>query len=205
MELRPGVADEILSFWFGDSASFDTESSIIERINGVWFAGSDEVDDELRVRFKDDLESVTEETLRSLASMEEKLAVVVLLDQCSRNIYRDAPNAFAQDHLALNLAKAMIHANEDKDLEPIQRVFVYMPLEHSEDEEDQELSVRKFEELYEEAGDGLKKVYKGFLDYAIRHKVIIDRFGRFPHRNEILGRTSTSEEIEFLKQPGSSF
>lgn len=205
MELRPGLSDEILSFWFGDAASYDRESSILERINNVWFAGSEDVDNELSGRFKGDLESVTEETLQNLAGTEEKLAVIVLLDQCSRNIYRDTPKAFGQDHLALTLAKAMIRANEDKDLEPIQRVFVYFPLEHSEDEDDQELSVRKFEDLYEEVGADLKKVYKGFLDYAIRHKVIIDRFGRFPHRNEILGRASTSEELEFLKQPGSAF
>lgn len=205
MGLRPGLAGEILSFWFGDAIDYEQESSILERTSILWFAGGEEVDYEIRRRFKDDIEAMGEETIQHLSGTKDKLASIVLLDQCSRNMFRDTPKAFAYDHLALSLTKAMIQADEDLDFAPIQRVFVYMPLEHSEDEEDQELSVRKFEEIYDEVGDNLKITYKGFLNYAIRHKVIIDRFGRFPHRNEILERASTGEEIEFLKQPGSSF
>ncbi len=203
--LNPGVTDEVLSYWFGDDISYDQAPSIVDRIQNIWFAGSDNVDNEIRNRFADDIAGVTEETLSHLSSSRDKLAVIILLDQFPRNIFRESSEAFATDHMALRLAKELIRTNEDMELEPIHRVFVYLALEHAEDVEDQSLSVKKYEELLEEVDEGLKSIYESFLDYAIRHKVIIDRFGRFPHRNEILGRESTKEEIEFLKQPGSSF
>ena len=203
--LNPGVTDEVLSYWFGDDISYDQAPSIVDRIQNVWFAGSDDVDNEIRKRFADDIAGVTEETLSQLNSSRDKLAVIILLDQFPRNIFRESSEAFAKDHMALKLAKELIRSNEDVELEPIQRVFVYLALEHAENVEDQSLSVKKYEELLEEVDEGLKSIYESFLEYAIRHKVIIDRFGRFPHRNEILGRESTKEEIEFLKQPGSSF
>lgn len=203
--LNPGVTDEVLSYWFGDDISYDQAPSIVDRIQNVWFAGSDDVDNEIRNRFADDIAGVTEETLSQLSSSRDKLAVIILLDQFPRNIFRESSEAFATDHMALRLAKELIRTNEDMELEPIQRVFVYLALEHAEDVEDQSLSVKKYEELLEEVDEGLKSIYEGFLKFAIRHKVIIDRFGRFPHRNELLGRESTKEEIEFLKQPGSSF
>lgn len=203
--LNPGVTDEVLSYWFGDDISYDHAPSIVEKIKNVWFAGSDDVDNEIRKRFADDIAGVTEETLSQLSSSRDKLAVIILLDQFSRNIFRESSEAFAKDHMALKLAKELIRSNEDVELEPIQRVFVHLALEHAENVEDQSLSVKKYEELLEEVDEGLKSIYESFLEYAIRHKVIIDRFGRFPHRNEILGRESTKEEIEFLKQPGSSF
>lgn len=203
--LNPGVTDEVLSYWFGDDISYDQAPSIVDRIQNVWFAGRDDVDNEIRKRFADDIAGVTEETLSQLSSSRDKLAVIILLDQFSRNIFRESSEAFAKDHMALKLAKELIRSNEDVELEPIQRVFVYLALEHAENVEDQSLSVKKYEELLEEVDEGLKSIYESFLEYAIRHKVIIDRFGRFPHRNEILGRESTKEEIEFLKQPGSSF
>ena len=203
--LNPGVTDKVLSYWFGDDISYDHAPSIVDRIQNVWFAGSDDVDNEIRKRFADDIAGVTEETLSQLSSSRDKLAVIILLDQFPRNIFRESSEAFATDHMALRLAKELIRSNEDVELEPIQRVFVYLALEHAENVEDQSLSVKKYEELLEEVDEGLKSIYESFLEYAIRHKVIIDRFGRFPHRNEILGRESTKEEIEFLKQPGSSF
>lgn len=203
--LNPGVTDEVLSYWFGEDISYDQAPSIVDRIQNVWFAGRDDVDNEIRKRFADDIAGVTEETLSQLSSSRDKLAVIILLDQFSRNIFRESSEAFAKDHMALKLAKELIRSNEDVELEPIQRVFVYLALEHAENVEDQSLSVKKYEELLEEVDEGLKSIYESFLEYAIRHKVIIDRFGRFPHRNEILGRESTKEEIEFLKQPGSSF
>ncbi len=203
--LNPGVTDKVLSYWFGDDISYDHAPSIVDRIQNIWFAGSDDVDNEIRKRFADDIAGVTEETLSQLSSSRDKLAVIILLDQFPRNIFRESSEAFAKDHMALKLAKELIRSNEDVELEPIQRVFVYLALEHAENVEDQSLSVKKYEELLEEVDEGLKSIYESFLEYAIRHKVIIDRFGRFPHRNEILGRESTKEEIEFLKQPGSAF
>lgn len=135
----------------------------------------------------------------------EKLAMIILVDQFSRNMFRESPKAFPRDHLGLRLAKQMVSRNEDLKLKAVERGFVYLPLEHSEDREDQKLSVKKFKELHGQVPQKVKKIYQVFLDYAIKHKVIIDRFARFPHRNEILGRKSTTEELEFLKQPGSHF
>lgn len=205
MALRDGMVDEVLSFWFGDDLSLEGRQALVDKVQGLWFSGSEEVDEELRKRFGEDLEGFSREDLLGLKSTRERLAAVVLLDQFSRNIHRETAGAFARDALALNIAKEMIEAKEDLELEPYERVFVYLPLEHSEDGADQALSVRKFEGLLEEVDVELRGVYESFLDYAERHKVIIDRFGRFPHRNEVLGRESTEEEVEFLKEPGSSF
>lgn len=203
--MRDGLAGEILEFWFGEGGSPESEAGIAQRVGGLWFAASSEVDEEIRRRFLRDLEALGADDLRRLSDARQRLAAVVLLDQFPRNIFRDSPRAFAWDHLALGLTKEMIQAGEDLHLKPAERAFVYMALEHSEDARDQALSVRKFQELCEEVEEGLKPVFEGFLDFAERHKVIIDRFGRFPHRNELLGRASTPEEVKFLKEPGSSF
>lgn len=198
-------AGDILEFWFGENASYDTAVAINHRIKTLWFAEGEKVDNEIRMRFKRDLESVTCGMLAELTTLREKLAAVVLLDQFSRNMFRESERAFAWDSLALKLAKGMVSSGEDQDLEPIERVFVYLPFEHSEKQEDQELSVQKFEALYTEVGRELQDTYQVFLEYAIRHKDIIERFGRFPHRNSMLGRESTREETDFLNEPNSSF
>jgi uncharacterized protein (DUF924 family) len=127
------------------------------------------------------------------------LARIIVLDQFTRNTLRDTPRAFAGDPQAQQAALAMLEERRDLLLIPEQRWFVYMPLEHAEDVELQERGVALFRELEREAE------FDDIADYAIRHRDIIARFGRFPHRNRILGRESTPEEIEFLKQPGSSF
>ncbi|MBF8302770.1 MAG: hypothetical protein HW396_1051, partial [Candidatus Dadabacteria bacterium] len=135
------------------------------------------------------------------------LALIILLDQFSRNIYRGTAKAFSQDSLALYVCLRGIEKGFDKRLHPVERLFLYMPLEHSEDLEMQKKSVEYFsmlEKLFP-APPSLASMVSEFKKYAGMHYVIIERFGRFPHRNEILGRKSTPEEIEFLKQPGSSF
>ncbi len=124
-----------------------------------------------------------------------RLSEIILLDQFSRNIYRDKPAAFAQDALALALAQEAIAAGIASELTVDQRSFLYMPFMHSESELIHQQAVKLFSEPGLEAS----------LEFEIRHKKIIDRFGRYPHRNEILGRTSTVEEQQFLAQPGSSF
>lgn len=121
-----------------------------------------------------------------------RLAEIIVLDQFSRNLYRDRPEAFACDPLSLALAQEAIAVAADKHVAENQLSFLYMPFMHSESAAIHEVAMRLFAEL-------------GNLDYEIKHKEIIDRFGRYPHRNEILGRESTAEEIEFLKGPGSSF
>jgi uncharacterized protein (DUF924 family) len=123
------------------------------------------------------------------------LAAVIVLDQFSRNLYRDDPHAFASDAMALNLAQLALRRGYDELLSPDELKFLYMPFMHSEDPDHQDRCV----ELMEEIGDAEA------ADFARRHKAIIDRFGRFPHRNDVLGRECTPEELEFLKQPGSRF
>ncbi|MCB0272385.1 MAG: DUF924 domain-containing protein [Bdellovibrionales bacterium] len=124
-----------------------------------------------------------------------RLAEVIVLDQFSRNMFRDTPQAFASDALALSLALSAIELGVDQELEIEQRAFLYMPLMHSESQDVHEKALLLFSQ------EGLENSYK----FELMHKEIIDRFGRYPHRNKILGRTSTEEEIEFLQKPNSSF
>jgi uncharacterized protein (DUF924 family) len=128
-------------------------------------------------------------------SPEGRLAEIIVLDQFSRNIYRDTPQAFAQDSMALALAQEAVHQGIDKVLDVEQNAFLYMPYMHSESVIVHEQAVK----LFAQPG------YENKYEYELRHKEIIDRFGRYPHRNSILGRTSTDEELAFLDQPGSSF
>ncbi len=123
-----------------------------------------------------------------------------MLDQFTRNVYRDSPRAFAGDTRALAAARALVATGGDETLLPVQRSFVYLPFEHAEDLQAQDEGVALFERLA--ASDAQMS---GALDWARRHQVVIARFGRFPHRNAVLGRTSTPEELEFLQQPGSRF
>lgn len=126
---------------------------------------------------------------------EGRLAEVIILDQFSRNMFRDTARAFSMDAMSLTLSQEAVACGADQDLNPVQRSFLYMPYMHSESLQIHEIAVDLFDR------NGLKNN----LDFELRHKRIIERFGRYPHRNEILGRRSTAEEIEFLNQPGSSF
>ena len=133
------------------------------------------------------------------------LALVLLLDQFTRNIHRDTPQAFDCDAQALQLAQDLINTKADRNLRRIERVFCYLPLEHSESIEMQNRSVELFSALVSETPEHERDTFTGYADFAVRHRDIIARFGRFPHRNRMLGRASTPEELEFLLQPGSSF
>lgn len=124
-----------------------------------------------------------------------RLAEIIILDQFSRNIFRDKPEAFSSDNLALALAQEAIRRDLDKDLTPIERIFLYMPFMHSESAIIHEEALKLFRD------NGIESN----LEFEIKHKEIIDRFGRYPHRNKILGRKSTDDELEFLSRPGSSF
>jgi uncharacterized protein (DUF924 family) len=124
-----------------------------------------------------------------------RLAEIIVLDQFSRNMFRGTPAAFASDSLALVLAQEAVSVGADQALSPEERAFLYMPFMHGESKVIHEVALKLFE------ANGIQNN----IDFELRHKAIVDRFGRYPHRNEILGRTSTAEEIEFLKQPGSSF
>jgi uncharacterized protein (DUF924 family) len=195
--------DSIHKFWFGPSID---ETAIIAAQSKLWWDKNAKIDERMRTRFE---ATVSEAAHGRLADWRLQplglLALILLTDQFPRNIYRGSARAFACDAEARRLCKDAIAARYDRGLRIIERVFIYLPLEHSEDPADQEESVRRYTALLSEAPAPLKTSFQGFLDYARRHRDVIDRFGRFPHRNAILGITSTPEELTFLEQPGSSF
>ena len=171
----------VLDFWF------------VETPKENHFKKDEKFDETIRQRFGDvNARAQAGDYDGKVHGAKEKLALIIVLDQFSRNLYRDTALAFAGDARALALTEALLRADEYKNFSTQEKFFLYMPLEHSEDLARQELSVRLFTAL-------------GNSDYAVRHYDIIKRFGRFPHRNQALARASTPEELEFLKQPNSSF
>ena len=175
---------QVLDFWFNPEHK------------EFWFAKSDDFDLEIEEKFGHTLQQALAcELWTWRETVQGRLAEVIVLDQFSRNIFRDHPAAFAQDPLALALAQEAIRLGLDLELPPDQRCFLYLPFMHSESKIIHTQALNLFEAL----GNPIN------LDFEKKHKVIIDRFGRYPHRNEILERESTAEEIEFLKQPNSSF
>lgn len=187
-------AAEVLQFWFGDGPPYADRPE--------WFRKSEAFDREIERRFAALIDVALQGGLTAWAEeAATALARVILLDQFPRNVFRNTPKAFAGDPLALAAAQAMVERRQDASLAPVQRVFVYLPFEHAEDLPAQDTSVRLFGALAREAPEA----GTGWLDYAERHHAIVARFGRFPHRNTILGRPSTPEETAFLSQPGSSF
>jgi uncharacterized protein (DUF924 family) len=186
---------EILEFWFGKPDDLDYGKS-----RKVWFTKNPEFDREVRSRFLPVYQQAAAGELDDWkASPQGCLALIILLDQFPRNMFRGQSQAFATDPQALVYAKHAVTNGFDRELLPIQRQFIYLPFEHSENLTDQHQCIKLFSTLqdYPECISG--------VDYAHRHFQVIERFGRFPHRNEILGRETTPEEAEFLQQPGSSF
>ncbi|MBV9453161.1 MAG: DUF924 domain-containing protein [Rubrobacter sp.] len=185
----------ILAFWFGREG----EEGYGE-FKEAWFSRDPDFDREVRDRFKDAYEGAVAGELEAWKEEARScLALILVLDQFPRNMFRGDARMYAADGLALATAHHALDRAYDRELSPVQRMFMYLPLEHSENLEDQRLSVELFRTLAEETGS------EDILAYAVQHSKIIDRFGRFPHRNEILGRRSTPEEAEFLKEPSSSF
>ncbi|MFQ1757536.1 DUF924 family protein [Aeromonas veronii] len=194
----------LLALWFGDEADDVLRAT---RQAPLWWVKSSETDALLASRFGELAEAAAKGSLAHWAALPSgRLALILLLDQLPRNIHRGTPAAFAQDPLARDLCLKGLSIGADKSLSPLERVFFYLPLEHAESREQQARSVALFEALAaEQAGTPAQATFAGFADFARRHQVIIERFGRFPHRNDILGRTSTPEEAAFLQQPGSGF
>ncbi len=189
-------AQAVLDFWF--AAECEPEHGAVREL---WFRKSDDTDRQIGERFGPLIEQALRGELEAWAAEPQgALAQIVLLDQFTRNSLRDTPRAFAGDKRALAAAMAMVGARQDETLLPVQRVFVYLPFEHAEGMVMQEEALRLFTRLVTEVPE-----LQDMLDYAQRHHDVVQRFGRFPHRNVILGRQSTAEEIEFLKQPGSRF
>jgi uncharacterized protein (DUF924 family) len=184
----PGVlptwASDVLNFWFKELSPKQ------------WFGGGTSLDEQVRSRFQSVHSQVASENNDALLTdADTALAAVIVLDQFSRNMFRGTPRAFASDAKAFTLAEASISRGFDAALNNDGRLFLYLPFEHSETADAQTKSVALISAL----GD------PELTKYARAHKDVIDRFGRFPHRNTILGRVSTPEEIEFLKGPDSSF
>ncbi len=198
------VLADVFTYWFG---SAENDLQVIKSHSKLWFGKDRRVDREIKHKFAVLVEQAGKEKIAAsgLRVPLANLAQIILLDQFTRNIYRDMPQAFACDSVALGLALAGLDSGEDQFLRPVERVFYYLPLEHSEELQHQNRSVELFRNLHAAVPDDWQAAFAGFLDYAIRHQVIIERFGRFPHRNTILGRESTAEEREFLLQPNSSF
>ncbi len=186
--------DRILNFWFGDLPEV---AQLKPR--KAWFAKDAAFDEQVR-KFQPDYEQAAAGQLdRWTDSPQGCLGLALLLDQFPRHLFRGQPRSFATDAKALSVAQHAIAQTFDQQLPPIQRQFLYFPLEHSENLEHQRQSVKLFHQFSTDLD--LSDTY----EFALRHQAIIQQFGRFPHRNQILGRTSTIEEAEFLKQPGSSF
>ena len=195
--------EAILDYWFGAPG---TASDIAERQSKLWFGKLPEKDRDVSERFTPTFNAAITGLLDDWAtSPRGRLALVIVLDQFPHHIHRDTPDAFAQDAKALALSLAALAAGEDQSLALIERVFLYLPLEHAESIAMQDLSVAQYQQLVDVAGESERALFANFLDYAHKHREVVLRFGRFPHRNDILGRTSSAEEIAFLKQPGSRF
>lgn len=190
----PTEALAVLDFWFGE---FDERGMPSAAIMERWFGRDQPLDNEIRGRFAADLEQA-EQLNHWRHTPRGTLALVVLVDQFSRNIHRDSPRAFGRDSLALSVAQEAIDADIDRELLPIERVFLYMPLEHAEDPDSQERSAACFHALADEVPIDLREQFHQFAAFADSHREVIHRFGRFPHRNELLGRMSTAEEVAYL-------
>lgn len=190
--------DAILTFWFDHPKAPGSEYG---RQRSVWFKKDPAFDETIRAHFLSDYEQAAAGQLAHwLGQPRDCLALIVLLDQFPRNLFRQSPRSYATDELALTAARYAIAQGYDQALLPVERIFIYLPFEHSEALADQETSVRLASALAEQSPELIS-----ILDYAIRHQAVIQRFGRFPHRNEVLGRPSTPAEAEFLTQPGSRF
>ena len=190
--------DEIIKFWFGR-----VETTIVPSENRarIWFSEDDDVDNEVSDVFSSDLASaIAGQYDQWQSTARGHLALVLILDQFSRHVYRNQPAAYAQDEMALNVTLHGLDAELDHELSLIERVFFYFPLLHSEELAHQERSVVVYQNLAEMAFAETRVIYDSFLKFANHHYSIIQRYGRFPQRNEILSRASTSIELDYLAQ-----
>jgi len=192
-EAKDPRAAEVLRFWFGTPDAYGKSLK-------CWFKKDAAFDAEIRTRFRALHEALSRGGLESWpATAPECLARIVVLDQFSRNLFRDDARAFAADPLALAAAREAIARGLERPLLPVERQFIYLPFEHSESIEDQRYCCERMATLktFPETRD--------LYDWAVKHLRVIERFGRFPHRNAVLGRPSTPEELEYLAQPGAGF
>ncbi|MGZ5154909.1 MAG: DUF924 family protein [Caldimonas sp.] len=192
----PAEAQAVLDFWFAEEGSAEFGSQ-----RKLWFSKDAAFDRRIAERFASTIEHALRGELDDWAvTASGALARILVLDQFTRNAFRGQKRAFAGDAQALAAASAMVGSRQDETLAPFMRVFVYLPFEHAEGMAMQDEAVRLFTRLA-----GAAPELADTLDYARRHREVIERFGRFPHRNAILGRLSTAEELVYLARPGSGF
>jgi uncharacterized protein (DUF924 family) len=198
-----GIADDILEYWFADTVRDPAKAP--GRM-GFWFGEDGPRDEEMRERWGELVTAASEGKLDFWTKTARgRLAVIVLLDQMRRNIYRGTAAAFQHDGRARYLMRDGVSRLMDLKLTPIERLFFYMPLQHAESLDDQELAVDRFLQLEREVASEHREIFAGFRKYAQLHRDIIARFGRFPHRNSILGRRDTPEEAAWLAGGGERF
>lgn len=197
------TAQEILLEWFGE---LDASGLATAERRQRWWRKDEQFDSYLRDKYEPLVKRALAGELEVwLEQPQSTLALILLLDQITRNIYRDQPEMYLGDARALKALDRLLHAGADQQLVPEHRAFAYMPLMHAESMHRQQQALDQFAKL-RDAGDATHQAHFGpYYDFAVKHADIIRRFGRFPHRNPILERTSTAEELEFMLEPGSSF
>ena len=187
---------EILDFWFREQ---ELSAPQIDRRMDIWFGEDPVFDHEIKKEFSGDVERACQGKLDHWAADPHgRLALILLVDQFRRNLYRGTADAFSMDKLALKLCVEGAMEKKDKGLTPIQKVFFYMPLQHAESRKVQAKSVELFNRLAESVSPTYQETFLTVAQFAELHKDIIDQFGRFPHRNQLLGRDNTPEEEEYL-------
>jgi uncharacterized protein (DUF924 family) len=205
---RMNGPNDILEYWFGQGP---VDSARLTERTTFWFGGDGPAAEAARdAEIRDKLEPLLLRAARGdfdswAATPRRRLALILLFDQVPRNIYRGTANSFAFDAKALALAVEGLHLAADQALDPAERMFFYLPLEHAESMEAQDASMKAYERLAEEAPADMREFFVNLLKYPRKHREIVARFGRFPHRNRALGREATPAEIEWLASGGERF
>ena len=195
---------DVLEFWYGDGA---TNPDTLGARQKMWFQKSDDTDRLIARKGVDLLARLASGEAHKWAAIgpAERLASIIALDQFTRNIFRDSAAAFENDALALQLCKQGLDAGDDQAITPVKRAFFYLPLEHSESLEDQERCVGLFKTLVKDVDDAHRGLAESWLEYARKHREVIEKYERFPHRNAALDRISTRAENDYLAKPGAGF
>ncbi|MGI9237043.1 MAG: DUF924 family protein [Woeseiaceae bacterium] len=195
--------EAILSFWFKEQS---LSAPQIDQRMEIWFGEDPVFDHEIEKAFLDDINSASKGDLSHWANAPlGRLALIILLDQFRRNIHRGTADAYSKDRMALELCVHGAMEKIDKGLKPIQKVFFYMPLQHAESRKVQAKSVELYRRLANSVSPTLRETFMAVAEFAELHKDIIDQFGRFPHRNKLLGRENTPQEQEFLAGDSTDF
>ncbi|CAM5785053.1 hypothetical protein OPEN69S_01504 [Ottowia pentelensis] len=201
--LLPAQAANVLRLWLG---AYPLDAAAMARVQTQWFQKDEAFDAMLGQRFSSTIEAACAGRLDAWADTADgRLALLIVLDQFSRNVFRGRPDSFAADAKGLAIALEGLARGHDRAVPPMARIFCYLPLEHAEDAAMQARSVALFTALRDEPDATPRAYFDGTLDYAHKHRDVIARFGRFPHRNAILGRASTPDELAYLAQPGAGF